>query len=167
MSSPVSNFAIAVPDDEAMRQVWHILSMRYGLFPREGMGLLGEWFQQNPDETSESLKDHLLSGKILIRDGKLRDLRQISQAQMKQLVALLTGENGVEIKDRWYLARCYPRCFIGQEAVSCIQHTYSISRAEALRLGQLLAENRILRHVLDEHSFKDEALFYRFHGVGA
>ncbi|MCG8366531.1 MAG: hypothetical protein MJA27_24755 [Pseudanabaenales cyanobacterium] len=41
--------------------------------------------------------------------------------------------------------------------------TQKATHDEALRIGQLLVECGIIHHVTDEHSFKDEYLFYRFY----
>lgn len=37
------------------------------------------------------------------------------------------------------------------------------TREEAILMGQLMLEQGIIHHVLDEHNFKDEPLFYRFY----
>jgi hypothetical protein len=37
------------------------------------------------------------------------------------------------------------------------------TREEAILMGQLMVQQGIIHHVLDEHDFKDELLFYRFY----
>lgn len=79
------------------------------------------------------------------------------------LVAAMRGENGVEIKDRRYGLRVHAKTFIGSEAVDWLIEHEKATRAEAIAIGQLMIEQRLIHHVLDEHDFKDESLFYRFY----
>lgn len=149
--------------DTAIPQVLQVLSLRYSLMPKDGLRLAEAWLQQNPSESSASLRAFLMSNQILVKNGGLLDLRQISQAQIEHLVAILRGKSGIAIRDRWHRARKYPQCFLGNEAVRCIQTVYGSSIAEAVRLGQLLIENQVIHHVVDEHGFENDALFYRFY----
>jgi hypothetical protein len=71
------------------------------------------------------------------------------------------GFAGVEIRDRKHRLRSYKQCFIGKALVSwLLEHGYAADRAAALALGRQLP----LQHVVDEHEFKDEDLFYRVVG---
>ena len=149
-------------DQDGMSQVLHILAMRNQIQPRESLSLVNNWLQANPNESAASLKRFLQAGKILILNRSIVDLRQIPYAQLEQIAATLRGAQGVEVKDRWHMARRYPRCFIGSEAVTCLQTAYGISLAEAIRYGQLLVENGLVSHVTGQHLFENEFLFYRF-----
>lgn len=152
----------AAVDQGAMSQVLHILAMRYQIQPREGLSLVQNWLQDNPNESAGSLQHFLQSNKILILNRSMVDLRQVPLQQLEQIAAMLRGTQGVEVKDRWYLARRYARCFVGSEAVTCLQTAYGISEAEAIRYGQLLVENDLVSHVTGQHLFENEFLFYRF-----
>ncbi|MEM9135912.1 MAG: mechanosensitive ion channel domain-containing protein [Cyanobacteria bacterium P01_F01_bin.42] len=85
------------------------------------------------------------------------------EAELESLVEQMKGSNGLEIEDRRFRATLYPRCFIGQEAVTWIVRTQKATHEEALRLGQMLVKKGIIHHVTDEHAFKDDYLFYRFY----
>ena len=54
------------------------------------------------------------------------------------------------------------RLRLGNEAVDWISKKTKLSREDAVSLGQKMIDKGIFHHVLDEHQFKDEALFYRF-----
>ena len=52
---------------------------------------------------------------------------------------------------------------MGSEAVSWLIQHEKATLAEAIAIGQLMIEQNIIHHVLDEHDFKNEPLFYRFY----
>eukprot|EP01080_Neovahlkampfia_damariscottae_P007458 gene7458-11783_t len=68
----------------------------------------------------------------------------------------------VDIKDRKYRLKMYKNCFIGSDAVTWISNTLQISRKFATKLGDMLREIGIFSHVVNEHNFKDEHLYYYF-----
>ena len=75
--------------------------------------------------------------------------------------ALARSNAGFKVLDRSYRGTQYARCFVGSEAVEWIQaQGYTVN--EALSIGQQLIDMSLIHHVLDEHSFKNEKLFYRF-----
>jgi small-conductance mechanosensitive channel len=78
------------------------------------------------------------------------------------LVDRMRGLGGVTILDRRHFLRVYPRCFIGREAIDWLTRHERLTRDEAVALGRLLVERGLVRHVLDEHDFKNTELFYRF-----
>lgn len=82
---------------------------------------------------------------------------------LDDLVAQMRGEQGLEIQDRRHRLNLYPQCFIGSEAVAWLMRTQRATRQEAIRIGRLLIQKRIIHHVLDEHPFDDAYLFYRFY----
>jgi potassium-dependent mechanosensitive channel len=91
----------------------------------------------------------------------------VSQAmQDKDLEGLVTemrGPSGLVIKDRRHLVNIYPKCFVGSEAVEWLIKNQRTTREGAIQIGQLLVNRGIIHHVLDEHSFEDKNLFYRFY----
>ena len=93
----------------------------------------------------------------------LQQQGSLSEHDIKDLVAQMRRPGGLDIRDRRFGLRNYPRCFVGNEAVTWLVQTQKATHDEALRIGQLLVECGIIHHVTDEHSFKDEYLFYRFY----
>ena len=81
---------------------------------------------------------------------------------VESFYALVRSDAGFAVLDRSYRGKRYQRCFVGSEAVEWIQaQGYSVN--EALSIGQQLIDLSLIHHVLDEHPFKDEKLFYRFY----
>ncbi|MCH9675444.1 MAG: hypothetical protein K0U93_28665 [Gammaproteobacteria bacterium] len=73
--------------------------------------------------------------------------------------------NQFSIEDRTHgLSRTtYARCFVGSEAVAAmVAEGHAKDVEAALALGNLLVDAGHVRHVLGEHGFKNEYLFYRF-----
>lgn len=71
----------------------------------------------------------------------------------------------VEIEDRRYgfPSRVYEQCFLGTDAVRVlIDQNMAADDADAVRLGNMLLKAGLFHHVLKEHPFKNEGLFYRF-----
>lgn len=68
---------------------------------------------------------------------------------------------GVEICDRTYHLKTYKACLLGCELVTwLVEHGYAPDRGAAVALGRQLGEAQLLRHVVGQHDFKDEGLFY-------
>jgi len=78
-----------------------------------------------------------------------------------QLWQRMAGPGGLQVEDRSHQLRLYPRCFVGREAVDWLVSHQGINRQQAVRLGQGLVAVGLIRHVLDEHDFKDGDFFYR------
>lgn len=93
--------------------------------------------------------------------GYLED--RFSDQEIEILLNAIRGQNGIEIKDRRYRLTTYQACFIGEELVSWLQNNHNFTKDEAIELGQILMEKKIIHHVTDEHSFMDKYLFYRFY----
>jgi small-conductance mechanosensitive channel len=79
------------------------------------------------------------------------------------IVTAMRGENGVSIKDRRFQFKVFPKVFLGSDAVNWFMKYEKSTREEAILMGQLMVQQGIIHHVLDEHDFKDELLFYRFY----
>lgn len=72
-------------------------------------------------------------------------------------------QNGVSIKDRRYLLRLYPKCFIGAEFIDWVLYSQKLKdRIDALNVGQKLMDSGFISHVVDDQSFEDGYFFYRF-----
>jgi potassium efflux system protein len=89
-----------------------------------------------------------------------------SDAELSALADRLRVADGVGIRDRRHRLTVYPRCFVGREAVDWLVEREGLSRAESVALGQRLLEKGLIRHVLDEHDFRDGQFFYRFRSAG-
>eukprot|EP01095_Lingulamoeba_sp_RSL-Kostka_P006086 TRINITY_DN1883_c0_g4_i1.p1 TRINITY_DN1883_c0_g4~~TRINITY_DN1883_c0_g4_i1.p1 ORF type:complete len:268 (+),score=62.57 TRINITY_DN1883_c0_g4_i1:58-861(+) len=75
----------------------------------------------------------------------------------------LRSEDGLVVKDRSYKFKTYPSCFIGSELVDyLICEGIANDRIEAVFIGQQLIDYNLIHHVLDNHPFKDDYLFFRF-----
>jgi small-conductance mechanosensitive channel len=84
------------------------------------------------------------------------------EGRIAALVKRMAGGEGVPVRDRRHLFSTYPLCFVGREAVDWLVGDTGLSRAEAVELGRILVDRGVIHHVLDEHSFADDNLFYRF-----
>jgi len=73
-------------------------------------------------------------------------------------------KSNVEVKDRRFLLKVYPNCFVGREAVTLlVTKGHAMDRDEAVRMGVAMqSELGLFEHVTGDHVFKDEELFYRF-----
>jgi hypothetical protein len=67
----------------------------------------------------------------------------------------------LSIQDRRWRLHSFAQCFVGNEAVKVIASTWSCTPAEAVALGQALGRLGLLVHVVQEHPFLDDHLFYR------
>lgn len=87
---------------------------------------------------------------------------RLAAVDLTELVATLRQPGGLAIGDRRYRMSLYPVCFIGADLVQWLVEHRHYSREDALRLGQRLVSQGIIRHVLDEQPFRDGYVFYRF-----
>ncbi len=101
-------------------------------------------WQENKEIKAKSLSDYL-----------------VDQIDLRKLVTRMLSNDGLEICDRQYHLKTYNQCFVGQDAVAWFQSKLGLTKTEALLLGQRLVDGRWIRHVVDEHDFKDEYLFYQ------
>ena len=70
---------------------------------------------------------------------------------------------GVPITDRVYRKKVYRSCFVGSEAVSwMVREGYADTRGDAVEFGRRLVQLDVVKHVCDDHDFKDRHLFYSF-----
>ncbi|NES73727.1 MAG: hypothetical protein F6K24_55335, partial [Okeania sp. SIO2D1] len=79
------------------------------------------------------------------------------------IATAMRGANGVSIKDRKFQFKKFQNVFFGSDAVEWLMTHERATREEAILMGQLMLQQGIIHHVLDEHNFKDEPLFYRFY----
>ena len=122
--------------------------------------MIKDWLQKHPDSTHELLGEYLKNRLVSIKNDELIDLYE---KRIMTLVNDLRSEKGITIQDRRYRFSNYSLCFVGNEVVKWMENHYSLSKSEALKLGQELIDLKIIHHVHDDHNFKDEYLFYRFY----
>lgn len=79
---------------------------------------------------------------------------------LSAVMRLVTGPDGLAIRDHYYHLRRYESCFYGTELVDFLVDRCHISREQAVGLGQQLEATDRVRHVAGEHAFKDEALLF-------
>ena len=89
--------------------------------------------------------------------------KKSDKVNLRDLIATMRGRDGLDIKTRRHQLKLYKRCFVGSEAVDWLVNQLNISRAKAVAVGQKLIDKKVIHHVSDEHTFKDEFLFYRFY----
>lgn len=130
----------------------------------KGQTSVGIWMQNNQQKSNiipGSSESPPASNTQASADGsKAKGNGQ--RISLRQLAIEMHSEQGVEIKTRRYKLMLFQRCFLGNEAVDWIVKKVKVSREDAIALGQKMLEKGIFQHVAEEHSFKDEPLFYRF-----
>ena len=72
------------------------------------------------------------------------------------------GEEPLDVRDRSYLLKKYPKCFVGAEAVDWLVRHHQLTRPQAVKLGERMFEAGLFHHVADDHDFTDGKLFFRF-----
>jgi potassium efflux system protein len=84
-----------------------------------------------------------------------------SEAEVAAAAKELAAAGEVEIRDRRHLLRVHEAAFVGREAVDWLVRRFGLTRLEAVELGERWVEQGLIRHVLDEHGFRDGRLYYR------
>ncbi len=74
----------------------------------------------------------------------------------------LTSKGGVAVKDRTYLSKLYPHCFVGSEAVDWMCKFHKIKRHDADIILNRLQSQGTIEHVTHNHAVRDGQFFYRF-----
>ena len=149
-------------NDEFKNSVISLLLFRYNLPVQDSLAISEAWLIQNPQESWERLSQLLKKEKIVVKQGVLTKLPQLSSAEAIRFAREMQGKNGVEIKNRWFKLKSYPNCFIGSEMVSWLMQNKNMTQEEAVAIGQSLLEEGLIYHVHHAHNFKNEFLFYRF-----
>lgn len=88
---------------------------------------------------------------------------RLTEIDLDKLVMNMRSEHGLDIRDRRYNLNFYPACFVGSEAVCWLVEKQNYQHEEAMEIGQILIEKGIIRHVTNEHDFKDGYYFYHFY----
>jgi pyruvate/2-oxoglutarate dehydrogenase complex dihydrolipoamide dehydrogenase (E3) component len=89
------------------------------------------------------------------------DESKVNMAELEEIVTFL--KSNLEVNDRTYQFRTYPKCFTGSEAVDLmLKEGYAFNEYDAERIGNVLITFGIFHHVLREHAFQNGFYFYRF-----
>jgi pyruvate/2-oxoglutarate dehydrogenase complex dihydrolipoamide dehydrogenase (E3) component len=92
-----------------------------------------------------------------------REIQQNTRPDMALDEFVETLREHVDIGDRTYRLKTYEECFVGEEACAWMVGAGMAGDVEEAELiGNLLMEAGVLHHVLREHEFKNDYLFYRF-----
>ena len=127
----------------------------------KGKNSVGIWMQNNKYK-SKIVPSSIESSSKAPVERNLKAKTNVQRISVRQLAVEMHSEQGVEIKTRRHKLKLYPRSFLGNEAVDWIVKKVKVSRPDAIALGQKMLDKEIFHHVNNEHSFKDEPLFYRF-----
>jgi len=87
---------------------------------------------------------------------------KIGLPDLQKVIRAARGANGFTVRDRSYLGKRFPKCFVGSEAADWLKNQYDLTPPGAIALGQTLLRLHVIRHVVDEHDFIDRAFYYRF-----
>ncbi|MGB7181131.1 MAG: hypothetical protein WA888_18500 [Burkholderiaceae bacterium] len=89
-------------------------------------------------------------------------LPDLSVSAVRDLTNEMHGEDGIipGVRRRWFVD--YPMCFSGREVVDWVAAKAGVSREEAIVVGRAMLHANLIRHVLDNQSFRDGNHFYRF-----
>ena len=100
------------------------------------------------------------SAKIL---GKEDPLEIIKNIDLEDLVSKMRSVGGIKIKDRRHNLKVYKQCIVGSDVCEYLINSLELSIEQAVSLGQRLMDEKWIHHVVDEHPFKNDRLFYRFY----
>ncbi|KAL3935053.1 MAG: hypothetical protein SGBAC_009354 [Bacillariaceae sp.] len=106
------------------------------------------------DAFPETSGTHLPVKEASLPESKVKTIQQIA----------LEVERGLPVRDHRWRLRTYKNCFVGTECVDFMVRSQLVeTRSQAVELGRRLTiELNLFEHVMQEHEFKDEHLFYRF-----
>lgn len=147
-------------NEQIKSKVLALFFMKFKISPTYSLTIIEQWFSENSWADWETLYNLIQNALVRVENNNLINLYE---QKICQLVNDMRGLGGIEIKNRNYRLKTYPLCFIGSETVNWMEKKYDISKAEALKLGQTLIDEKIIHHVTDDHDFKNDYLFYRFY----
>jgi len=162
-------FVQSIGDDDAPRPVLDaIIAMAHGI----GLPLIAEGVETEAQHRYLAKRGvQCIQGYLHGRPMPLDDFSRLAAplevvgeahtpVSLDGLVFAMQGPGGVAIRNRWYHLRRYPGCFVASDAVSWLQEHLDITRERAVRVGERLTAMGQIEHVMEEHDFKDEYLFF-------
>lgn len=139
-----------------------LLCQKYELSVSESVSVVSQWLKKHPDYSRATLQRFLDTGLVIVQNKALVDMSRISLEEALEVSQHLKSDQGIEIKNRWYHFKSYKECFVGSELVAWLMENREATATEAIALGQNLLEHKIIVHVCNDHTFKNDFLFYRF-----
>ena len=139
-----------------------LIYLRYGISAYEALHMINDWLKINPQASSKTLFYLFNSNQVFVKEKTIFNITHLSLDESRLLAQQIQQEGILEIKDRWYHAICYPKCFIGSELVDYFTQVKGKTIVEAMAIGKNLFEHDLIHHVCNDHEFKNEFLFYRF-----
>ena len=95
--------------------------------------------------------------------GEEDPLEIIQNIDLEDLVSKMRSVGGIKIRDRRHNLKVYKQCVVGSEVCEYLADSLELSIEQAISLGQRLMNEKWIHHVADQHTFKNEHLFYRFY----
>ena len=138
------------------------IALKFDVSPDMAMDLAENWAQQQVNPQWDLLREAILAGDVIYLNQGLQNAPFSNDSELRMLITHMKGADGLNIEDRWYYFKRYPQCFIGRDAVTWLSDTQNVTRASAVNIGERLVRRGIIQHVVNEHNFKDDYLFYRF-----
>jgi hypothetical protein len=69
----------------------------------------------------------------------------------------------IEVRDRRYHFKNYESCFLGSDLVNWfIENGHASTVEEAIEVGDYFMSKNVFHHVVRDHTFKNQKLYYRF-----
>eukprot|EP00117_Sycon_ciliatum_P000813 scpid13875/ scgid6726/ DEP domain-containing mTOR-interacting protein; DEP domain-containing protein 6 len=97
-----------------------------------------------------------------LRLGEVPEHRKHEVAKLGERLRLRWHDEAI-IKDRRYHMRLYSKCFPANLAVDCLMDRGDAdTRQQAVCIMKNLQRFDLVHHVVDDHDFKDDFLFFRF-----
>lgn len=99
----------------------------------------------------------------MAQSGQINDEASLDPDALTQLAERLKTILDIQDRKHGLPPKTYQKCFVGSEAVEkLVVENIASDEEDAVRIGNMLLNAGVFHHVLDEHSFKNKRLFYRF-----
>jgi small-conductance mechanosensitive channel len=129
------------------------------------------WARRVAPELAEAMAEPAakLGAEQLARDAEPLEARdrspdEWSEAEVTAALGRLLAAGEVTIRDRRHLLKLHRAAFVGREAVDWLVMNEKLTRGEAALLGERWIAQGLVRHVLDEHGFRDGHFYYQLRG---
>lgn len=120
--------------------------------------------EYSPKHDSEN-REHVFAGVQTRRLSQIPEALASEEQHRGSEVASFCAQAStiVEVGEHTYHLKKYEDCFVGKDAVTQLVKSGLVkSRSDAVHQLNALTETGLIHHVVREHNFKDENLFYRF-----
>ena len=113
------------------------------------------------DHAASALPTEHLAADAQPAQARELDPHEWREAEVADVLKRLVASGGVAVRDRRHLLQVYRQAFVGREAVDWLVMNEELTRAEAVELGERWVALGLVRHVLDEHGFRDGHFYYQ------